>query len=88
MGEAARSTPETQNYSGLAEARAPGPGSWDWGMLGMGDVRPGTSTLGLINRSQQPNGCNSRKLKMSKTSLMVTKLKIPIKYPVRKFIIK
>ena len=88
MGEAVWSTPETQNYSSLAEARAPGPGSWDWGMLGMGDVRPGTSTRGLINRSQQPNGCNSRKLKMSKPLLtMYTQNYNNIKH-VSEFIIK
>ena len=59
----------------------PGPGS---GVVGLGnagdggDVRPGHRTLLLINRSQQPNGCNIRKLKMSKPLLIVAKLKIPI----------
>ena len=62
MGEAALVAPETQNYS--RAGLRPGPGSGVVGLGNAGDVSHGKIRLRLINRTQQPNGCNIRKPKM------------------------
>ena len=61
MGEAA---PETQNYSSSSSQWPDsGPGS---GVVGLGNAGEAARLIqtGLINRSQQPNGCINRKLRV------------------------